>query len=132
MTLQRDIILLNFPFSNLKQSKVRPAIILSNNKHNKKSDDIVVVPLTSNLQQTDYDMLISNKNLEKGNLIVNSRVKVDRIFSVDKKLVKIDIGRIDKQTFSKIKFPRTPTHWYSGENFHNEPFTFSSPRHPYR
>jgi len=103
MTLQRDIILLNFPFSNLKQSKVRPAIILSNNKHNKKSDDIVVVPLTSNLQQTDYDMLISNKNLEKGNLIVNSRVKVDRIFSVDKKLVKIDIGRIDKQTFSKIK-----------------------------
>jgi len=103
MTLQRDIILLNFPFSNLKQSKVRPAIILSNNKHNKKSDDIVVVPLTSNLQQTDYDMLISNKNLEKGNLIVNSRVKVDRIFSVDKKLVKMDIGRIDKQTFSKIK-----------------------------
>ena len=103
MTLQRDIILLNFPFSNLKQSKVRPAIILSNNKHNKKSDDIVVVPLTSNLQQTDYDMLISNKNLEKGNLIVNSRVKVGRIFSVDKKLVKMDIGRVDKQTFSKIK-----------------------------
>jgi len=103
MMLQRDIVLLNFPFSNLKQSKVRPAIILSNNKHNKKSDDIVVVPLTSNLKQTDYDMLISNNNLEKGNLIVNSRVKVDRIFSVDKKLVKMDIGKIDKQTFSKIK-----------------------------
>jgi len=103
MTLQRDIVLLNFPFSNLKQSKVRPAIILSNNKHNKKSDDVVVVPLTSNLKQTDYDMLISNNNLEKGNLIVNSRVKVDRIFSVDKKLVKMDIGKIDKQTFSKIK-----------------------------
>ena len=103
MTLQRDIVLLNFPFSNLKQSKVRPAIILSNNKHNKKSDDVVAVPLTSNLKQTDYDMLISNNNLEKGNLIVNSRVKVDRIFSVDKKLVKMDIGKIDKQTFSKIK-----------------------------
>jgi mRNA interferase MazF len=103
MTLQRDIVLLNFPFSNLKQSKVRPAIILSNNKHNKKSNDVIVVPLTSNLQQTDYDMLISNKNLEKGNLIVDSRVKVDRIFSVDKKLVKMNIGKIDKQTFSKIK-----------------------------
>lgn len=101
--LQRDIVLLNFPFSNLKQSKVRPAVILSNDKHNKKSDDIVVVPLTSNLQQTDYDMLITNKHLEKGNLIVDSKIKIDRIFSVDKKLVKMNIGKINKQTFSKIK-----------------------------
>lgn len=101
--LQRDIVLLNFPFSNLKQSKVKPAVILSNDKHNKKSDDIVVVPLTSNLQQTDYDMLITNKHLEKGNLIVDSRIKIDRIFSVDKKLVKMNIGKINKQTFSKIK-----------------------------
>ena len=101
--LQRDIVLLNFPFSNLKQSKVRSAVILSNDKHNKKSDDIVVVPLTSNLQQTDYDMLITNKHLEKGNLIVDSRIKIDRIFSVDKKLVKMNIGKINKQTFSKIK-----------------------------
>ena len=101
--LQRDIVLLNFPFSNLKQSKVRPAVILSNDKHNKKSNDIVFVPLTSNLQQTDYDMLITNKHLEKGNLIVDSRIKIDRIFSVDKKLVKMNIGKINKQTFSKIK-----------------------------
>ena len=103
MTLQREIILLNFPFSNLKQSKVRPAVIISNDKYNKKSDDVVVVPLTSNLQQTDYDMLITNKNLEKGNLIVDSRVKIDRIFSIDKRLVKMNVGKIDKQTFSKIK-----------------------------
>lgn len=103
MTLQRDIVLLNFPFSNLKKSKVRPVVILSNDKHNKKSDDVVVIPLTSNLQQTDYDMLITNNNLEKGNLIVDSRIKIDRIFSVDKKLVKMNIGKIDKQTFSKIK-----------------------------
>ena len=48
-------------------------------------------------------MLITNTNLDKGNLIVDSRVNVDRIFSVDKKLVKMNIGKIDKQTFSKIK-----------------------------
>jgi len=101
--LQRDIVLLPFPFSDLKQSKVRPVIILSNDKHNKKSDDVVVIPLTSNLQKTDYDMLITNKNLEAGNLVVVSRVKVDRIFSVEKKLIKMNIGKINKQTFSKIK-----------------------------
>lgn len=103
MTLQREVVLLSFPFSNLKQSKVRPAIVLSNNRHNKKSDDVIVVPLTSNLKQTDHELLITNKNLERGTLIVNSRVKVDRIFSVDKKLIKLSIAKIDKQTFSKIK-----------------------------
>ena len=103
MTVQRDIVLLPFPFSDLKQSKVRPVIVLSDDKYNKKYSDIVVVPLTSNLQKTDYDMLITNKNLEKGNLIADSRVKVDRIFSVEKKLIKMNIGKIDKQTFSKIR-----------------------------
>jgi len=104
MISQQDIVLLNFPFSNLKQSKVRPVIILSNNKYNKNSGDVIVIPLTSNLKKTDHDILITNKNLEKGNLIVSSRVKIDRIFSVDKKLVKMNIGKIDGKTFSQIKF----------------------------
>ena len=103
MTLQRQIILLNFPFSNLKTSKVRPAIILSNDKYNKKSRDVVVVPLTSNLTKTDYDLVITNKNMEEGSLIVDSRAKVNRIFSVEKKLIKMNIGKINKKTFLEIK-----------------------------
>jgi len=33
---------------------------------------------------------------------VNSRVKVARIFSVDKNLIRFNIGKIDKNTFSQI------------------------------
>lgn len=103
MTLQRQIVLLNFPFSNLKTCKVRPVIIISNDKYNKKSRDVVVIPLTSNQTKTDYDLSITNKNVERGNLIVDSRAKVDRIFSVEKKLIKMNIGKINKKTFSEIK-----------------------------
>ena len=101
--LQRNIVLLPFPFSDLKQSKVRPVVIISNDNYNKKSDDVLVVPLTSNLKKTDYDVLITNKNMEKGNLIADSRIKVDKIFSIDKRLVKMNIGKVNKPTFSKIK-----------------------------
>lgn len=102
MILQRDIVLLAFPFSDLRQSKVRPAIILSNDKYNKRTKDIIVVPLTSRPRQTSYDMLITNENLDRGNLIADSRAKVDKIFNVERKLVKMKIGRIDKQTFAGL------------------------------
>lgn len=103
MITQRDIVLLSFPFSDLRQSKVRPVIVLSNDKYNNKSENVIVIPLTSNITKADHDILITNNHLESGNLITDSRAKVDRIFSVHKKLVKMNIGKINKQTHSKIK-----------------------------
>ena len=103
MIFQRDIVLLSFPFSDLKQSKVRPVIVLSNDKHNDISEDIIVIPLTSNITKMVHDILITNNHLERGNLITDSRAKVDMIFSVHKKLVKMNIGKINKQTHFKIK-----------------------------
>ncbi len=103
MILQRQIALLSFPLSNLQASKVRPVIVISNDKYNKKSHDIVVIPLTSNLRKTGYDMIITNNNLEKGNLVVESRAKVDRVFSVEQKLIRLSIGQINKNTFAELK-----------------------------
>ncbi|MGQ0771459.1 MAG: type II toxin-antitoxin system PemK/MazF family toxin [Nitrososphaerota archaeon] len=103
MINQRDIVLLTFPFSDLKGSKVRPAIVLSNNSYNKKSEDMVVVPLTTNLRMEKYDALLTNQELEIGNLVADSKIKVDRIFSVNKKLVRMNIGRVNKQVLEKIK-----------------------------
>ena len=100
---QRDIILTPFPFSNLEVEKVRPSIIISNDEYNKKFDDILVVPLTSNLEIRDYAILLTNKDLEKGKLVKDSKIKVDRIFSINKKLVRMIIGKINKNKFSSIK-----------------------------
>jgi mRNA interferase MazF len=94
MISQRDIVLLTFPFSDLRSVKVRPAIVLSNNQYNRNSEDFIAVPLTSNLRPTNYSILITNNELERGNLIVNSRVKVDRVFSVSQRLVRMKIGII--------------------------------------
>ena len=102
MIFQRDIVLLTFPFSDLESSKVRPAIVLSNDKYNRRSEDFVAVPLTSNLRLRDYAILVTNKELESGNLIVDSKVKVDRVFSVNQRLVRMKIGRIKAEVHEKI------------------------------
>jgi mRNA interferase MazF len=99
---QRDIVLLTFPFSDLASSKVRPAIVLSNDKYNRRSEDFVAVPLTSNLRLRDYAILVTNNDLESGNLIVDSKVKVDRVFSVSQRLVRMKIGRIKAEAHERI------------------------------
>jgi len=103
MISQREIILLSFPFSDLRTSKVRPAIVISNNEYNSKFDDIIAVPLTTNLKFRDYAFVITNKDLDRGRLIKDSNVKVDRIFSVDKNLVRFTIGRVNRNVHRMIK-----------------------------
>ncbi len=87
----------------MKSSKVRPVLVLSNNKYNSKFEDFVAVPLTTNLKSRAYSVLISNKDLESGRLIVESNIKVDRIFSVNKNLVRMSIGKINTDVHNRIK-----------------------------
>jgi len=99
---QRDLILIYFPFTDLKRNKLRPAIVLSNNKYNQENQDVIAVPLTSNLTNNEYSLSIEQKNLEKGKLIIKSNVKTDKIFSVEKRIVKMSIGKVKEKIKAKI------------------------------
>jgi mRNA interferase MazF len=100
---QRDIILISFPFSDLRQSKVRPVIVMSNDEYNERFDDFIAVPLTSNLKARDHTVSITNSELESGNLIVDSVAKVDKIFGVERSLAKKKIGKVKKDVYEDIK-----------------------------
>ena len=75
---------------------------MSNDRHNNSSEDFVAVPLTSNLKIRDYAILITTKELESGEPIVNNKVKVDRVFSVNQRLVRMKIGRVKAQIHKRI------------------------------
>lgn len=100
---QGDIVLLPYPFSNLKENKVRPAIIISNNTYNKKSVDCVMVPMTSVIKKENYSVLVKRQDLSSGHLLKTSRVRVDKIFSIEKNLIVMKIGKLNDEIFQKIK-----------------------------
>lgn len=100
---QGDLVLLSYPFSNLEERKVRPALIVSNNLFNNKSDDCILVPLTSVIKSEPYSVVINQEDLEAGRLLKISRIRVDKIFSVEKKLIRLRIGRLNKEIFEKVK-----------------------------
>jgi mRNA interferase MazF len=99
---QRDIVLLRFPFSDLHGSKVRPALVISNDIYNSKSEDFIAVAITSNLKTRGYSIFLTNENLLEGKLIVNSKIKPDKIFSANKKLVRMNIGMIKNAIHEKV------------------------------
>lgn len=100
---QKEIVLLPYPFSNLERLKVRPALVVSNNQFNKKSNDCVMVPLTTVIKDEPYSVVIGQNNLSSGKLLKPSRIRADKIFSVEKNLITMKIGKLKDESFEKVK-----------------------------
>jgi len=75
---------LPYPFSNQEGSKVRPAIIVSNNNFNKRCEDCVMVPLTTVIKDEPFSLILTQDNIESGKLLKRSRIRIDKIFTIKK------------------------------------------------
>jgi len=87
--LRYDVILVKYPFSDLTIFKVRPAIVVNDYY---PSNDIIIVPLTSNTNKLLPGEFILTKWKESG-LNVQSTVKRG-IYTIDEKLVILKIGTL--------------------------------------
>ncbi|HLC58623.1 MAG TPA: type II toxin-antitoxin system PemK/MazF family toxin [Candidatus Nanoarchaeia archaeon] len=90
---QGDILLVPFPFSDQSAKKVRPVVIVSNNKLNLSSQDLIVCAITTNIHNDKYTIKIEKSNLEEKNVIEECCIKAENILKIDKKLI---IKKIDK------------------------------------
>jgi mRNA interferase MazF len=77
--------------------------VVSNDRFNGKSNDFVAVPLTSVIKDEPYSVLINQGDLCGGKLLKPSRVRADKIFTVEKNLIVMKIGTVDDKTFQRIK-----------------------------
>jgi mRNA interferase MazF len=100
---QKELVLLPYPFSDLEGTKVRPALVVSNNSFNKKSADCVMVPLTTVIKDNPCSIILDQEDLNSGKLLKQSRVRTDKIFCVEKSLIIMKIGIVKIETFDKIK-----------------------------
>ena len=100
---QGEIIIVPFPFSDLRSIKRRPVLVLSKKLDNIASDDIITCGITSNVRESKHSVLIENKNLERGKIPIQSRIKVDKLFTLDKKIIEKSVGKINEETFNKVK-----------------------------
>ena len=103
MYKQGDILLIPIPFTDLTSSKKRPVLVLSNNDQNSKTDDIIVAAITSNIISKDYSIFITSSDLLKGNLKVDSCIRVDKIYTLAQNIVIKKFGEVNDDIMNGVK-----------------------------
>ena len=100
---QKELVLLPYLFTDQEGTKVRPAIIVSNDNFNAKCQDCVMVPLTTVIKNEPYSIIINQEDLSSGKLLKPSRIRIDKVFTINKNLIMMQIGKMNDKTFLKIK-----------------------------
>ncbi|MBI5328105.1 MAG: type II toxin-antitoxin system PemK/MazF family toxin [Deltaproteobacteria bacterium] len=103
MYSQRDIVLIPIPYTDLSSHKKRPVVIVSNNQYNSIFEDVVVVAITSNLEQVKFSIPIDNSSLEEGSLKVPSLIRPDKIYALNKNIIIKKFGKVSNKVFGQIK-----------------------------
>jgi len=93
-----DVILLPYPFTDLINRKVRPAVVVGSN--NTRYGDIFVVPLTSKVNNIDAAEFLL-KNWKEAGLNVPTAVKRGCIL-IDADLVIKKIGRLSNNDLTSL------------------------------
>ena len=93
-----DVIVIDFPFSNLVQVKRRPVLIIKI----PKADDIIVNQITGKSYESSVEIPVIKKDFIRGGLKVDSYLRLDKIFSIEKSLIKYKIGSLKSEKFNGI------------------------------
>ncbi|MEK6854314.1 MAG: type II toxin-antitoxin system PemK/MazF family toxin [Nanoarchaeota archaeon] len=99
---QQDVVWVKLPFSNRGESKIRPAVVVSNNSYNEQGRDVVVCAVTSKLETRQYSIALNQENLSEGKLPLKSLIRADKILQIEKSLIEATFATINNETFDKL------------------------------
>jgi mRNA interferase MazF len=94
-----DVIVLTFPFSDLSQTKRRPALVIAA----LRGDDLIIWQITSQARDDAYSVQLDDSDFTAGGLNRISRIRPNRLFTADSGIVVYRAGQV---TASKLNETR--------------------------
>ena len=93
-----DVVVLNFPFSDLSGAKRRPALVLADLVGN----DVILCQITSIATKDVYAIQIEDEDYMKGTLRTESVIRPNKVFTADKSLILYTACTIDSEKTDKV------------------------------
>ncbi|MFH1541031.1 MAG: type II toxin-antitoxin system PemK/MazF family toxin [Elusimicrobiota bacterium] len=96
--IKGDVVVVPFPFSDLTESKRRPALVIAE----LDGDDVILCQITSQTVKDKYAVTLSDDNFENGELKQSSNIRPNRIFTADKHIILYKIGHLKKEKINEV------------------------------
>jgi mRNA interferase MazF len=93
-----DVVVTPFPFSDLSDSKKRPALVAAA----LKGEDVVLCQITSRTIKDDYSIFIEDKDFASGGLKKPSNVRPNRLFTADSRLILYRAGTLSHEKMQDV------------------------------
>ena len=97
-----DVVLIPFPFTDLTTIKYRPALVVSSGRFNRAQEDIIAVAITSAFARKNkaghYEYALEERERQEAHLLYPSLVKLAKIVTIDKRLVRKHLGALSSRT----------------------------------
>ncbi|HLD02852.1 MAG TPA: type II toxin-antitoxin system PemK/MazF family toxin [Candidatus Nanoarchaeia archaeon] len=94
-----EVVVLPFPFSDFSAFKNRPAMIIAK----MDGDDVVLCQITGTKRNDGYTIDLTDANFEVGNLMGDSLIRANKLFTVDQKAVLYKVGLVKQEKIKEVE-----------------------------
>lgn len=84
-----DVVVVPFPFSDLSQSKRRPALVVAE----LTGDDVILCQITSQSIKDSYSIALDDTDFSDGGLKQPSNIRPNRLFTADSHIMAVPYGQ---------------------------------------
>ncbi|MFH0820315.1 MAG: type II toxin-antitoxin system PemK/MazF family toxin, partial [Candidatus Peregrinibacteria bacterium] len=96
---QGDIILVNFPYTNLIEFKVRPALVM----RDQDNEDVILLPISTTINLKPYDILIKEQHYDGEPLFAKSAIRISKITGAESSLIVKKVTRLKPEFFKQVQ-----------------------------
>ena len=96
--IKGDVVVVPFPFSDLSQSKKRPALVIASLLGN----DLILCQITSRQISDKYAILLDESDYESGSLKLKSNIRPNRIFTADESIILYKAARLKPEKLNVV------------------------------
>lgn len=94
-----DVVVLPFPFSDLSNSKKRPALVIAAVPPH---DDVILCMITSKNTKDSSAIAISKADFTTGSLPQESNIRPNRLFTADATLIIRNAGKLSTEKMDQV------------------------------
>jgi mRNA interferase MazF len=92
------VVLVPFPFSDLTQSRLRPAVVLADVGRG----DRLLCQITSNPYSDPYAVVLTNADFQAGSLHLTSYARPGKLFTASQTLLVAVVGQLTDEAFVRV------------------------------